>query len=276
MSSDSDPESGTEVAETTLRAKSSMKLSLTVKGDLNDDEMAAIQAVFVQSAALADEFFAGDYAAAFESASALQIDAQQLAKVSLRLQVRESLTYSGSGLPPILFGAPSGSEPVAIESAPKAQTAPAVTEAKAQSAPAEPAPETAVPVATAPNAESDSEAVAAESESAGETLPAEQAASPAATSASAFWFAAVIDFVGKLIDAFDVPAETVEPSEADPSRKSDLDLSLKLRIFSSMLVEISNSTISNDVSPSDALPALVPATIDAVANEREPAVEVVA
>ena len=101
MKTEADGDSETTVAETSLAAKSSTKVSLKVKGDLNSDELAAIQSIFVQSASLADEFFAGDYAAAFEAASGLEIDGQQLAKVSLRFAVRESLTYSGTGLPPM-------------------------------------------------------------------------------------------------------------------------------------------------------------------------------
>jgi hypothetical protein len=267
LATDSDVDSGTEVAETSLSTKSSTKVSLRVKGELNDDEMAAIQAVFVQSAALADAFFAGDYAAAFASASALEVDAHQLAKASLRLRVGESLTYSGSGLQPILLGAPSDAQAAPIES-----SAPVVPAAGAQTS--EPETVAAKPEVSVPAPDTAESSTAIEPE----------AAFPAPTSASAFWFAAVIDFVGKLIETFDGPADagdseavdSVESSASDPSRKVELNLSLKLRIFSSMLVEIGNGAVSTSESSTESLPALVPATIEALASEQDPGLDAVA
>src|SRR6185369_16803420 len=88
----------TQVAQLSVDSRSSMKISFHVDGDLNADELAAIQDVVQQVGALADQFFAGDVPAAFAAAQDLNIDSWQLAKVGLRLSVRESVTYSGPAL----------------------------------------------------------------------------------------------------------------------------------------------------------------------------------
>ncbi|MDX1562566.1 MAG: hypothetical protein R3305_06540, partial [Gammaproteobacteria bacterium] len=95
VGAEGDDDDGVTIAETRVVARSSTRVSLKVKGDLNEAELAAIRDVFAQATALAEDFFSGDYAAAFETASALAIDGDQLARVSLRLKVREALTYSG-------------------------------------------------------------------------------------------------------------------------------------------------------------------------------------
>jgi hypothetical protein len=83
------------VAELSVNARSSVKISFHVDGNLNADELAAIQDVVEQVGTLADEFFAGDVPAAFAAAQDLNIDGSQLAKVGLRLSQHQSVTYRG-------------------------------------------------------------------------------------------------------------------------------------------------------------------------------------
>ncbi len=94
---------GTQVAQLAVDARSSVKISFHVDGDLNANELDAIRGVVEQVGALADQFFAGDVPAAFAAAQDLNIDGSQLAKVGLRLSVRESVTYRG----PALVAAPA-------------------------------------------------------------------------------------------------------------------------------------------------------------------------
>jgi hypothetical protein len=68
------------------------QLNLRVYGDLNDTELAAIQGVFEQAADIAQEFFDGDLAAAFESSQAIEFDAAQIAKIRLHFRSQTSVS----------------------------------------------------------------------------------------------------------------------------------------------------------------------------------------
>ncbi|HBZ94942.1 MULTISPECIES: DUF5610 domain-containing protein [unclassified Pseudomonas] len=56
-----------------------------VEGELDDDEVKALEKLFSQVQDLSDKFYAGDLAGAFDRAMALDIDSEQLASMSLRL-----------------------------------------------------------------------------------------------------------------------------------------------------------------------------------------------
>ena len=56
-----------------------------VEGELDDDELKALEKLFNQVQDLSDTFFAGDLAGAFDRAMALDMDGEQLASMSLRL-----------------------------------------------------------------------------------------------------------------------------------------------------------------------------------------------
>ena len=56
-----------------------------VEGDLDDDEIKALEKLFSQVQDLSDKFYAGDLAGAFDRAMALDMDGEQLASMSLRL-----------------------------------------------------------------------------------------------------------------------------------------------------------------------------------------------
>jgi hypothetical protein len=86
-----------ETTEIALNTRSSSKLSIKIHGDLNEEEVAAIQDAIDQAIDLADDFFGGDLQAVFESAAAFDIDGEQLASVKLKMSTRERLTYSVSG-----------------------------------------------------------------------------------------------------------------------------------------------------------------------------------
>ncbi|MEM6512367.1 MAG: hypothetical protein AAF660_05100 [Pseudomonadota bacterium] len=74
---------------TEVSVSSRSRLQFSVRGDINEQELSAIQAVFEQAEAIADDFFGGDLARAFDAASSLNYDAGQLARVSLKFRERE-------------------------------------------------------------------------------------------------------------------------------------------------------------------------------------------
>ena len=67
--------------------------NLLVKGDLNDDEMAAIESLMSQVNDLADEFYTGDLGTAFDMAMNLTSDADQIAQFSLDLKQSQVSAY---------------------------------------------------------------------------------------------------------------------------------------------------------------------------------------
>lgn len=58
---------------------------VSVEGELDDDERAALEKLFGQVQELSDKFYAGDLSGAFDRAMALDMDGEQLASMSLRL-----------------------------------------------------------------------------------------------------------------------------------------------------------------------------------------------
>ncbi|WP_343350406.1 DUF5610 domain-containing protein [Pseudomonas sediminis] len=56
-----------------------------VEGELDDDEIKALEKLFSQVQDLSDKFYAGDLTGAFDRAMALDMDGEQLASMSLRL-----------------------------------------------------------------------------------------------------------------------------------------------------------------------------------------------
>jgi len=70
------------------------QFGFSVQGDINDDELAAIFAVFEQVDELANNFFNGNIEQAFKQAVEMDIDFEQLQSVELNLQQTE--TYAES------------------------------------------------------------------------------------------------------------------------------------------------------------------------------------
>lgn len=87
-------------SSTEIEFSSRSRMVLRVKGDLNEAEQAAIQNVFQQAEAIADEFFNGDLAAAFDMASSLEYDVEQLSKVNMRFREKQvsSTSYAAIGI----------------------------------------------------------------------------------------------------------------------------------------------------------------------------------
>ena len=84
---------------TEIELNSRTRTMLKVKGDLNEAEFAAIQSVFEQAESIADEFFNGDLAAAFDMAAGIQFDAEQLARVNMRFRekLETNIAYAAIG-----------------------------------------------------------------------------------------------------------------------------------------------------------------------------------
>lgn len=90
------------LTSTEIQVSSRSRMVLSVKGDLNEAEMMAIKSVFEQAEAIADEFFGGDLAAAFDMAAGLEYDTEQLAKINMRFRERQisSVAYAVTGTRP--------------------------------------------------------------------------------------------------------------------------------------------------------------------------------
>jgi hypothetical protein len=234
------------VSELTLKAESSTKISFVVNGNLSADELTAIQSVIEQAGALAQDFFDGDLPSAFAAAEALNVDAAQLATVGLKMSFREQLTYSQFG-----------------SSRPVAATPPST--AATPTLPAASAPNETTPVSLALPVVEESAPVSALADSTPPAASAERSELPRMTGALEI----VRGFLSQLMEKLAAPAPTADGPAAP------MDLSLKLKIFQSLVTTVTNKTpASNDASTT--LPALVPDTLDALAAQQAPVLHAVA
>ncbi|OUR65196.1 hypothetical protein A9Q73_08490 [Bermanella sp. 47_1433_sub80_T6] len=71
--------------------------AFSVQGDLNEAEMTAIQDLLGQVNNLADEFYDGDLATAFDMALELDSDGEQIAQFSLNMQQQQVSAYQFTG-----------------------------------------------------------------------------------------------------------------------------------------------------------------------------------
>lgn len=99
------------LTEIDLGSVNQRRLVITVQGDLNDAELAAIGDAAAQATALANDFFNGNLDGALTAATEFGIDAEQLARVSLRLGVQERLSVSQT----VALAAPTQAAPVSTE-----------------------------------------------------------------------------------------------------------------------------------------------------------------
>ncbi len=147
-------------SSTAVELSSSSRMRLRVEGSLNENELAAIQNVFAQAESMAQSFYGGDLAAAFNQAQGFEFDSSELARVNLRFRSRQvsNVAYIESARPTIAgpADAPQNAaqvspEPAVASVAPQtAAPAPAVA---AMPAPvATPAPPVVEPVAAATDA----------------------------------------------------------------------------------------------------------------------------
>ena len=75
---------------------SSQSLSFTVEGNLNEDEQSAIAGLIRNAEQLSNQFYAGDFEAAFEAAQNLQYDSGEISGFELDLQQRVQATVAAS------------------------------------------------------------------------------------------------------------------------------------------------------------------------------------
>jgi len=82
--------------ESEIEFSSRSRMVMKVRGDLNEAELGAIEAVIEQAQQMADTFFGGDIGAAFETAGAFEFDSEQLANVNMRFRMRQvaSISYA--------------------------------------------------------------------------------------------------------------------------------------------------------------------------------------
>jgi hypothetical protein len=76
-------------ADTKVFSMGSGKVQLEVKGNLNADELEAIEELVADVDAIAKEFFQGDIQKAFAAANQLGFDSEQIANFALKLSLRE-------------------------------------------------------------------------------------------------------------------------------------------------------------------------------------------
>jgi hypothetical protein len=252
---------GTQVGQVAVDARSSVKISFHVDGNLNASELDAIRNVVEQVGKLADQFFAGDVPAAFAAAQDLNIDGSQLAKVGLRLSARESVTYSGPALVAAVAQAPATAPTPALPastapSSPAGTDAPSVATEPVASAPAT---STSTSTAEAPTA---TDAAPTPPPS---TDPAPPPAPPAPTSVAGNALAMIGDFLHQLLSALGAPA-----APSDGASQPSVSLSLKLRIFAATVAHLTIAAPpAADSSEKKAAP-LVGDTLDALAAAHDP------
>lgn len=75
---------------------SSEAFSFSVKGDLNMEEMKAIEALLKDIGKIADKFFSGRYEQAFEKAQSLQLDSNTLASMSMNMTQTKAVAQYNS------------------------------------------------------------------------------------------------------------------------------------------------------------------------------------
>lgn len=231
---------GIETTELSLQTRTASKLSVRVRGDLNAEELAAIVDTINQAVELADDFFGGDVQAAFQSAAAFDIDGEQLAMVTLKMRMKERLTYTAVGFVGPSVAAASGTGPTALPSVPD-------TSVEAEN----PAPQS-----TEPSAEPSAEPGAEPSAEPGAEEPTGGAEAGAAV-ARHHALNAVGDFLGRILAA-------LSADEAESPAHS-LHTSLKIRIVQSTFLTLA---LTRTEEP---LQELAIETLDALAEqEQEP------
>lgn len=241
----------TRFEEVSVSSGTTAKIRFSADGDLNAEELAAIRSVVEQATGLAAEFFAGDARDAFAAAASLDIDGAQLARVGMRLSMREHVTYSAAGhhrsaaapvaeLPPPKLEAPAASSEV-----------PAAAAADGAAAPVAAAPADAAEAAAAP-------ATAAAVDASHEKVPV-----PDAPPGFAGALATIAEFLAYLRDSL------AEPLPAGERDGASIALSLKLKIFHSVALTLAATQAPASDDPASGVP-LLGETLDALAAHAEP------
>lgn len=250
----------TTLAELSVTARSTTRLKISVKGDLNADELAAIQSIVEQAGALANEFFAGGTAEAAALASSLELNPDQLDQVRLRLSLRERLTYTQIGTATGIVPAQTapGSDSTNV---PDTTSVPVTT--TATSAPSE--VESSAPAATQPGAE----VIPADAQEIDEGGEATEPLFVDVLTA----FDAIATFLTNLLEALSAVPEPAEASESSSSVAARFDTSFKLRVFQSILISVSEATGEDG---DETLAPIVDEALEGLAAQQEPALEALA
>lgn len=241
-----DPDGGKLVGELQLSSSVQQKISVTVRGDLSDEEAEAIRSVLEQVGELADDFFSNDIAGAFETASAFQVDGEQLARVNLNLHVQERVTY----------GPGKGSRASHTDKAPEEATLPKDSTQSSDD----------ISVA----ASGEQPPLPAVEEGVEEDLPV-----PPKSLFEAL--ANLSQFLQRLLDKLDVDAEEDESEEGTTSPY--LQFSFKVEVFGSIVQSAAEAEqdeeSEGEEAPKQPLPSLVNETLAALAGERRLSVDAI-
>ena len=181
---------------------SGSKLQISVEGNLNDDELAAIRDVLAKVEVLAEDFFQGNVQEAFAAAADLDVDAGQLASVALDLSLKQRLRVSG-----FVHTAPVA--PL-IAPAPEAPLA----------APAPIAPDTAVPEPAATG----SEPLPGADPAAAVSAPADAAAAPVSATPPDSALSPGFTISGYLRQVLDSLRESGSPGQGSGSWRFKIEL----------------------------------------------------
>lgn len=252
---DQSDEDGETVAAIEMEARSHTRITIKVKGDLNEQEMAAIQSVIDQAGTMAEDFFAGDTEGAFATASALEIDATQLANIRIRMKSSEQLTYPMSTALPSLVRGPetAAGEPAAGD--PVADNPVTATVATTDG-------QETVPVAAGATDETgDGDAAGSDTPATEGVAVVEESTTPDRNQVMASALQSIGVFLNNMLSAFG------GSNEAPGNSLSSPDMTLKLQVFRSMLLSISDLEKPESEEPAAALAA---DTIDAVTAQQTP------
>lgn len=209
---------GATGGERNVYAFSSGRIEISVDGELNEEELAAIGELVGKVESLANEFFAGDVQKAFESAAALGFDSTQIAGFALKLSTRETLRQETTGAP-ALPAAPKVTAPKPGAPTPTPLPAPAAEASDAAVPSAEPAA-----VATTDAAATDAAATDA-------AAPADSTTLPASTTS------ALGSFLRKLMDSL---------GEARSSGRVEFSMKWKLEV---VVAAVNSNTPKSEGTP---------------------------
>lgn len=236
-------------SEISVASRSQTKISFHVEGNLNAEELAAIRSVVEQAAELATEFFAGGLPEAFATATALEIDGSQLARIGLKLSLREQATYASHSTHP-------RPTPVAL---------PPPAKAPAPAAPATPSP---APPAGAAQGTNDAAPVAdaTPTEAAPAPAPAAEPTTPPSAPPPNVASSALLLIAGFLDGLLATLGSTA--TEEQEAGALSLDVSLQLHIYRATLVELAATRETTEPEATSGVP-LAAETLDSLAATQQ-------
>ena len=260
----------TLVSNVDIGAASRTRLAISVEGDLNEAELAAIQDVIDQTSTLAQEFFTGGVTNAFATAQDLSADGQVLARVSLKLGVRERFSMSAPALPAPALAVP---RPATVDSRPEAVPSAATNAPATQNANPEAATETAAAEASEPAAPDEVGTNQLASE------PPSEGAPSAGSDLPMSWTDAlqtISSFLHQLLAALDAagPAEPTAPADAAAGDSGVGSSTLRFRVDTSLKLQVFKTIVWSAAEETAPVPDVVAETLDALAAESTPPLDV--